>query len=386
MAEENPTTPATENQGRWGASSRRKRERRIAAGLCASCGHARDGDGLICAACREKMRVRLQRHTEKRRAARPPKPPTTLATRPEATECKRRRRAEWRAAGLCIKCGGPRADDGMACCPGCRAKDRDSRERVARGEKTPRVVAAGASPMSMAEYKRAWKAKQKEAGVCTNCRGPRDVDGALLCAACHAKHRADYQRIGKARYEKRAPAVNAETRAKREAWKAAGKCNWCGGDKENPKRLRCTACNARAKEVLRAQRRRRTAAGLCPKCGGARDSGNLECSACLLKRKAEYEHLMATNPDSVRLKCWRRRTRLIDNGGTLTVAEWKAIKELYDYRCLKCGRREPEIKLTLDHVLPVVMGGKTEAQNSQCLCSTCNKSKGGRHIDYRPHP
>src|SRR5438309_11222979 len=35
---------------------------------------------------------------------------------------------------------------------------------------------------------------------------------------------------------------------------------------------------------------------------------------------------------------------------TLTTAEWKAICRYYDHRCLNCGRQEPEIKLTIDHV------------------------------------
>lgn len=72
-----------------------------------------------------------------------------------------------------------------------------------------------------------------------------------------------------------------------------------------------------------------------------------------------------------------------NNGGTITAKEWLGLKEFYNYTCLRCGRREPEIKLTLDHVLPLSLGGKTTTENAQPLCGSCNSSKRDKHIDYR---
>lgn len=71
------------------------------------------------------------------------------------------------------------------------------------------------------------------------------------------------------------------------------------------------------------------------------------------------------------------------NGGEITIQEWQWLKEFYDFSCLKCGRKEPEIKLTLDHVKPLKLGGKNVIQNAQPLCGSCNSSKGAKEIDYR---
>ncbi len=78
-----------------------------------------------------------------------------------------------------------------------------------------------------------------------------------------------------------------------------------------------------------------------------------------------------------------RRASKKGNGGHITAKEWEELKAFYDYTCLRCGRKEPEIKLTLDHVLPLKMGGRHEISNAQPLCNSCNASKQARHIDYR---
>lgn len=102
------------------------------------------------------------------------------------------------------------------------------------------------------------------------------------------------------------------------------------------------------------------------------------------RRKRRYD----ANPEAELAKCrvrnQKRRARLIGNGGTITKEEWQWLKEFYNFTCLCCGRREPEIKLTLDHVLPLTMGGKNVIENAQPLCKSCNSSKHNKHIDYRP--
>lgn len=39
--------------------------------------------------------------------------------------------------------------------------------------------------------------------------------------------------------------------------------------------------------------------------------------------------------------------------------------------------------LTLDHVLPIAVGGSNTIDNAQPLCAMCNSIKGVQHIDYR---
>jgi 5-methylcytosine-specific restriction endonuclease McrA len=80
----------------------------------------------------------------------------------------------------------------------------------------------------------------------------------------------------------------------------------------------------------------------------------------------------------------RRRARKTQAGGSYTVHEWQTLKTQYNYTCLRCGRREPEIKLTADHIIPVSKGGTSNIDNIQPLCGPCNSGKKDRTIDYRP--
>ncbi len=59
------------------------------------------------------------------------------------------------------------------------------------------------------------------------------------------------------------------------------------------------------------------------------------------------------------------------------------------YTCVYCGRRQKP--LTIDHVIPVSRGGKTDFENCVTSCVTCNNKKGARtpseaemHLKRRP--
>jgi 5-methylcytosine-specific restriction endonuclease McrA len=82
---------------------------------------------------------------------------------------------------------------------------------------------------------------------------------------------------------------------------------------------------------------------------------------------------------------WNRNRRALkkNSSGRFTSAEFTSLKELYQYTCLCCGKREPEIKLTPDHILPLSKGGSNTIDNIQPLCLLCNLKKGTKHIDYR---
>lgn len=47
-------------------------------------------------------------------------------------------------------------------------------------------------------------------------------------------------------------------------------------------------------------------------------------------------------------------------------------------RCQYCGKRHHTTELSIDHILPLSMGGKTSWTNVVCACTSCNKRKGGR--------
>jgi 5-methylcytosine-specific restriction endonuclease McrA len=47
-------------------------------------------------------------------------------------------------------------------------------------------------------------------------------------------------------------------------------------------------------------------------------------------------------------------------------------------RCQYCGQKYPTSELSLDHVIPRSMGGKSVWTNMVCACTDCNVKKGGR--------
>lgn len=74
-----------------------------------------------------------------------------------------------------------------------------------------------------------------------------------------------------------------------------------------------------------------------------------------------------------------RRARKASRG-KFTLAEWDALCKEYDNRCLACGEKE---KLTVDHVVPLALGGMNTIGNIQPLCLVCNRKKSIRTFDYR---
>ena len=105
-------------------------------------------------------------------------------------------------------------------------------------------------------------------------------------------------------------------------------------------------------------------------------------------RKQHAEHIREVyklyrknNPEANRIKCNRRRARLVNASGNHTVKEWENLLDKYGHKCLKCGTTE---NLTEDHVLPLSLGGNNSIENIQPLCSSCNSSKQDSYADYRP--
>jgi len=79
----------------------------------------------------------------------------------------------------------------------------------------------------------------------------------------------------------------------------------------------------------------------------------------------------------------RMNRRSADKRGDFTAEQWKEMKEKYNHRCLKCNRKEPDVVLHADHIIPTSKGGITTYNNMQPLCSYCNISKGSKIKDYR---
>lgn len=81
------------------------------------------------------------------------------------------------------------------------------------------------------------------------------------------------------------------------------------------------------------------------------------------------------NPELIAIHKAKRRARKLESLGDFSLEDWKDIKKKYKYICPSCGQKEPDIKLTMDHIVPLIKGGKHDKSNIQPLCNTCNNRK-----------
>jgi hypothetical protein len=58
---------------------------------------------------------------------------------------------------------------------------------------------------------------------------------------------------------------------------------------------------------------------------------------------------------------------------------WKILKR-DNYTCQYCGQHAPNVKLEVDHVIPVIEGGTDDEDNLKTACYACNRGKEGLRI------
>lgn len=104
-----------------------------------------------------------------------------------------------------------------------------------------------------------------------------------------------------------------------------------------------------------------------------------------LQKNREYLRMWKErDPDGyreeMRMRSSIRRSRINENGGVNITREcWEAIFEVFGDICVYCGNVTH--KLTMDHWMPVSLGGKTEPGNLIPCCKPCNSRKGALHPD-----
>jgi len=96
------------------------------------------------------------------------------------------------------------------------------------------------------------------------------------------------------------------------------------------------------------------------------------------QKASEYKR---NHPEKVARNNHIRRARLSNATGQFTSQEWQNLCNHYKCICLACGR---EVKLTVDHVIPLSKNGTNDIDNIQPLCRSCNARKHANDIDYRP--
>ena len=90
--------------------------------------------------------------------------------------------------------------------------------------------------------------------------------------------------------------------------------------------------------------------------------------------KGGYENTLMLNR--------KRRILKLKAEGSHVLYEWENLKIQYNLTCPSCKRREPEIKLTEDHIIPLSKGGSDNIENIQPLCRNCNCKKYNKIIKY----
>lgn len=120
----------------------------------------------------------------------------------------------------------------------------------------------------------------------------------------------------------------------------------------------------------------------------AREMGRRNYAA----RKEHYAAVKAewrkNNPEAVRAALEKHRLnnlpkmaekshkrRVIERGNGVYEVSDRELRRIYASPCAKCGSTH---KVTLDHVIPVVRGGRHSIGNLQPLCLTCNSSKNSK--------
>jgi len=102
-------------------------------------------------------------------------------------------------------------------------------------------------------------------------------------------------------------------------------------------------------------------------------------------RKCYRKHIEQRRFYYRELNCKRRNV-----GGKHSYGDWREMKEKYNYTCQICGKKEPEITLTEDHIIPISRWNEwikehseityqcNDIENIQPLCGKCNGWKWGK--------
>lgn len=159
---------------------------------------------------------------------------------------------------------------------------------------------------------------------------------------------------------------------------------------------------------------------VCPKCKLEKDLTAFHkkasyCKPCAIAKSKEWAKANPTRRKTIannhvrnnrkkyreRLQKWRttnleksritncrsshnRRARIRNVKGSFSSSEWLELVNKYNGCCVACKQLPTENNpLTMDHVIPIALGGSNYIANIQPLCFTCNCRKHTRVVDYR---
>lgn len=91
------------------------------------------------------------------------------------------------------------------------------------------------------------------------------------------------------------------------------------------------------------------------------------------KRRSYSSIWRSKNKEKVREQCRKRRLRKKGVECSLTLQEWQAILQDYEWSCAYCGSTDAPCQ---DHVIPLSLGGPHTKENVVPACRSCNSKKG----------
>lgn len=97
----------------------------------------------------------------------------------------------------------------------------------------------------------------------------------------------------------------------------------------------------------------------------------------IIDRRVDYGK---DNPDKVNAIAKAKLDREAEAEGYYTEEDVLRILISQDYLCAGCGK-DIRTRYTADHIIPVPRGGSNWPSNIQCLCRSCNSSKGTMTMD-----
>lgn len=94
----------------------------------------------------------------------------------------------------------------------------------------------------------------------------------------------------------------------------------------------------------------------------------------LLFSDNEFIYIAGIESDALPVKITVKKER-----NKMTNSLRYSVLKKYNFKCSACGKSVNEVKLQIDHIIPVSKGGKTEISNLQTLCEQCNSGKSNRY-------
>ncbi len=212
--------------------------------------------------------------------------------------------------------------------------------------------------------------------ICSRCHVAEAQRHHRLCLACDAAYHREYYKDHENRARKNELERNRE-RLRREGTQGR-MCSRCQSSPAHKTHRWCLPCNAEYKRERLLNLDRLTEKRL--------------------YQNAYFKRLRTTDPSftakhteankrwrrtpagsaSFRASSQRRRARKAAVENTLTAAQWTAILETSKGRCHYCKKKTA--RMTMDHVIPLSLGGAHAAYNIVAACGHCNKSKGAKRL------